>query len=122
MKAVTLFIFILIIASSSAYSQNEIASKFDKSVMNLRLSTDLKSLQPQKKDSFETYKLPEFKSQLDTAIIGRIIPKTPGNSGLSFQKAKPGHMPVVSPKGNFRMPVMVPDSTIDFSLRIVGPK
>ena len=122
MKSFYFTFFILILTSLTGFSQIEIPSKIDTTILSERLSMKLKNLDlKQKQQTHEMYKLPEFKSQLsDTVYIKRR--KNAGKEILSFNQNSSNDMPVAYPDGYWDTPVMVQDSTIDFKLQILKPQ
>ncbi len=121
MKTKVLLSIISIFISTALFSQNEIISKIDTTVLEESLSTDLDNLSLQKKpeNQIELYKLPEFKGQFTDSML-QIIPKNLDTMKLSLSPPSQDGMPIVKPGGEFNMPIMVPDTTIDFKLKIQG--
>lgn len=122
MKTRILSTIILILISTTLFSQNEIKSKIDKTILNESLSTDLNNLSLQKKPGkqIELYNIQNFKGKVNDSIL-QIIPKSLDSTMLSLEQNQNfATMPIFKPQGQFNMPVSVPDSTIDFKLKIQG--
>ncbi len=119
MKTKALLTFISILISTTLFSQNEIISKIDTTVLNESISNYLDELNENKKlkEQTQVYKLPEFKSQFNDSFLQK-IPKGLDTAMLSLKSPQPiDNMPIVKPGGEFNMPVMVPDTSVHYFIQ-----